>query len=341
MDCKNFKPHSDTEKAVQMTTLLFVSVLGLFGNIFTIVLAAKYTVRRNLHFLIINMALSDTLMIFFLVFYAIGFYYFGIWSHYLDPGFDCRAIPFLAYSSQTVSLVTLVIISVERYRISRRRAVQVSRPYSTKQRVRLLAFSWLISVGINVYEVIFKWQRQDSCGVFAIGNFSGFWILYLTKLAITLLMFLLLVSLSIVTLRRLSNPRAIEDNLSDVQRNLRRQRMRSAVKMVLFSVLLYCFCYLPLLVIRILFKVPVMYVAYFLFKRPFTDDCSVDFRVIIWFAQFFFPILNSSLSPCVYFAFLSDFREAAKTLLCRRNTPPINCTTASNIVHPTVITRGL
>jgi len=57
--CKYFVPDSDTTRTVKVIASTLLSACGIFGNIFVIVLATKYTVRKNLHHLIINMAVSD------------------------------------------------------------------------------------------------------------------------------------------------------------------------------------------------------------------------------------------------------------------------------------------
>lgn len=61
--CKYDKPDSDLEYTAKHTARLFVVVFGLISNIFVIVLIVKCMVRRNLHYLIVNMAVSDALFL--------------------------------------------------------------------------------------------------------------------------------------------------------------------------------------------------------------------------------------------------------------------------------------
>ncbi|KXJ06698.1 hypothetical protein AC249_AIPGENE24618 [Exaiptasia diaphana] len=61
--CKYDEPDTQLEYNAKRIALILLMTLGLAGNIFVIVLAVKYTVRKNLHHLIINMAVSDTLYI--------------------------------------------------------------------------------------------------------------------------------------------------------------------------------------------------------------------------------------------------------------------------------------
>ncbi|KXJ08028.1 hypothetical protein AC249_AIPGENE28355 [Exaiptasia diaphana] len=61
--CKYWGPDTQLEFYAKRIAVILLMTLGLAGNIFVIVLAMKYTVRKNLHHLIINMAVSDSLFI--------------------------------------------------------------------------------------------------------------------------------------------------------------------------------------------------------------------------------------------------------------------------------------
>ena len=61
--CKYGEPDTQLEFYTKRIVVILLMTLGLAGNIFVIILAMKYTVRKNLHHLIINMAVSDSLFI--------------------------------------------------------------------------------------------------------------------------------------------------------------------------------------------------------------------------------------------------------------------------------------
>jgi len=154
------------------------------------------------------------------------------------------------YVSKMVSLVSL-----ERFRVTRL-TVQRSRPYTLKQRVAVLAVSWMISVALpsfNLYFVRLKKLKRSYRCVFSKEHSSYVWfvILYIYIIVSVCVVF----SLSIVTLRRLSKPQAIQANLPEIQREQRRQRMASAVRMVLCSLLVYSVCYLPVIILNVLVTV--------------------------------------------------------------------------------------
>lgn len=313
--CKYFlEPHSDVELTLQIAALSILGGFGVLGNVFTIVIATKYTARKNLHFLIVNMAVSDTLVIITIALFAPKFILsFKIWERYLADDFGCRVLPFLTSTGQTVSLISLMIISIERYRLTRRRAVQKSRPYSVKQRVSLVASSWLISIAVNLYEIVFNSSTDDGqCKVTSFGYYVWFSI----KTFLTILLFLVLLVLSIRTLQRLSDPQAIEGHLSEAHRKLRRRRISSAVRVVLISLLLYSCCYLPHFIFQLVVSLTTLSPSI-----PEINWLSIclDLSSMVYMIQLFLPVANSSFSPCVYFVYLSDFRQAGKAVLCRES----------------------
>ena len=149
--CKYYKPDSDVVRTVKIITISLLTGLGVLGNIFAIVVAAKYTVRKNLHHLIINMAVSDILFIFLRSLYYFQFqvrifdYNFrGTWGEIL-----CKTMPFLYTGIIIVSAVTLLVISIERFKITRQ-TVQIIQPYRIKKRVAVLACLWVIPLLIFI-----------------------------------------------------------------------------------------------------------------------------------------------------------------------------------------------
>jgi len=224
-------------------------------------------------------------------------------------------VDFGMFLSQTVSLVTLVIISIERYRITRQRAVQIARPYSIKRRLSLLIGTWLFSAMISLNWVIVTTPNKHYGECYVNDRFFFHYIVwFFIRMTLTLAMFLILLLLSILTLRRLSSPHVIEDNLSEAQRKQRRKRIGSAIKMVLYSLMLYCCCFSPLLFYYFLLSLSKMSSLTIIDWSACYDWDSLFFVIYL-----FLPILNCSLSPYIYFICLSDFRQAAKAVLCKRN----------------------
>ena len=87
--------------------------------------------------------------------------------------------------------------------------------------------------------------------------------------------------------------------------------MTSAMRMVLCSLLLYSCCYLPYFVSKLFDFLRLNGIYY---SRLYIDWTMLDYMLK------FLPLANSCFSPCIYIAFLSDFRQAAKRLFCERTT---------------------
>ena len=294
-------------------TCLVLGGLGIFGNAFVIVLAVKYTVTKRLHFLIINMAVADTLVVVINIYNFVIFRFLthSVWNdlHETIAQTLCKALSCLYYVCPTESLVTLLIISIERYRITRQ-TCQVSRPVSGKQRVTVVVLCWLMAFLIHSY-LFFSAQvkeKSDSelvCVLISVENVTIWRVTFFIALHVVLFNFLSILVLSILTLRRISKPQAVENSLSEVQRQQWRKRIRNAVKLVLYSILLFFCCYTP-------------FVFSLVFGRFFIQYC-IDWSMLFFFTWYFLPLVNSCLSPLIYCVCLSDFREAARRLLCGKS----------------------
>lgn len=108
----------------QCTVMIIVGAVGIICNIFIIVLALKYTERKNLHYLIINMAVSDIIFIFTLVFETLKLSSFwqGVqpFLHGSLGGIVCNITVLTLDSSYVSSLITLLVISIGRFRATRK-----------------------------------------------------------------------------------------------------------------------------------------------------------------------------------------------------------------------------
>ncbi|KAK3752667.1 hypothetical protein QZH41_006486 [Actinostola sp. cb2023] len=82
---------SEISLTLKVMAILLVGGFGVLNNIFVIVLAVKYTVWKNLHYLIINMAVADSLVVLMkLVFGILGLFRYIIWDHIQEQIFSSR-----------------------------------------------------------------------------------------------------------------------------------------------------------------------------------------------------------------------------------------------------------
>ncbi|KXJ06656.1 hypothetical protein AC249_AIPGENE2749 [Exaiptasia diaphana] len=163
-DCKYWGPESDAEIIAKRIAFVLVILLGIFGNVFIILLAAKFTVRRNLNYLIINMAVSDTL--FLLASLLMYIPWISNYKMRIQSKVFRRSALFLWHTSVRVSIITLLVISIERFRATKQ---TIQQPYTLKQRMTVLGFCcilWIVefffpSVDIMDDSACIDWRSID------------------------------------------------------------------------------------------------------------------------------------------------------------------------------------
>ncbi|XP_031572073.1 neuropeptide Y receptor type 1-like [Actinia tenebrosa] len=303
-------PDSHLVLTVKIMAILLVGGFAVFGNILIIFLAARFTVKRNIHHLIINMAVSDILVAIMYSYHNIRSllrlpYFWELWDNDVFGNILCKAYYFFYSASKYVTLTSLLIISVERFR-STKVTVRRVRPYTLKKRLALVSCSWLLPMGLKAYVPWYFKIHQDSNTRGCYPNFlRAFFVLFSFDQLFVLLTMCLVVIFNIMTSFRLCKSRRTfpQGNFTEEQNRTREKRTAKAVKMVLCSLLLYTCCYLP------------GFVYYFLFAFDLTTEFpSYSFETLNFMLSFLL-LVNSCFSPCIYIVFLIEFRQAAKRLL--------------------------
>ena len=161
--------------------------------------------------------------------------------------FSARLEYFLSHVSYTVSLVTLLIISIERFRATRR-TLQRSRAYTLRQRVAVIVISWLIPMTLQSYNLHYVVVNPKGGSCDFKKNWKVYHQFYSISQYLNVIFMIVIFVLSILTIRRLSRFQAIHAHLNREQRKARSRRTQAAVRMVLTSVLLYACCWLPVFI---------------------------------------------------------------------------------------------
>lgn len=288
--------------------------------------------------MIINMAVSDLLVI------CMGTVY--MYVIFVDPfaSFDdrndnrkliaeviiCKLVPFFHLNARLVSLMSLLIISIERYKAIRITVPRIrSRSNILKHRVIAVCCSWLIPMAVTAYEPTYGVLKPSKDGGFECGlsHSPKIWIsVYYLCMIIT---FVSIFLLSVLTWRKLSKPNEISCSLSELQRKSRAKRMAGAVRMVLCSIFLYCCCYLPLIFLQIS-ELLLAFNGISIF-----GGICIDQALFEHVGREILPLFNSCLSPFIYIIFLSDFRSAAKRILCKCSMTATNPQNRTDVLpHP-------
>ena len=160
-----------------------------------------------------------------------------------------------------------------------------------------------------ILHYIFMNPKGGSCG----GNSGKVYLqFYSISQYLNVIFMIVIFALSISTIRRLSRPQEIHAHLNREQRKARSRRTQAAVRMVLTSVLLYACCWLLVFIFR-----GVLWSVYIWGNKLILPDC-MDHTSLVFIIYTFFPLFNSCFSPFIYIIFLSDFREGARKVLCRK-----------------------
>jgi len=252
--CKYEEPYSDLEKNAKYIAVVILCVIGICSNIFIIVIAAKFTVRKNLHHLIINMVVSDALFLVSKLWDGEVSFKYDIESLYpigVLGDIICKITHFIYMISYKVSLLTMCVISIERFRVTRR-TLQRSRQYNLKQRVAVLSICWLIPMVGNAYPLYIRSFKE--VGQYCFYKNASEKIMQITyglALVTWTIVVITILALSIITVRRLSRPQDILAHLMVGQLRNRRRRSMAAVFMVITSVVLYSCCWSPYIFLKV------------------------------------------------------------------------------------------
>ncbi|KXJ23245.1 Prokineticin receptor 2 [Exaiptasia diaphana] len=227
-DCEH---GSDLEFNAKRIIAIIMISCGLALNIFVVVLAVKYTVRKNLHHLIINMAIADFLSLLKVVFtefhWLSGKHMLLIYPDGILGDILCKVEQFLTNVTLRVSLITLLIISIERFRATRQ-TLEISRPYTSKERIKVVSITWAIPMIMDSYLLYCKKTDEDgSCGVADKDQNLYYSIRLVTKI-LAIIVVCVIFGLCIQTTKRLSRVQAIQTHMNEEQRKARARRTQAA-----------------------------------------------------------------------------------------------------------------
>ena len=298
----------------QLVSTLFTAVLSIvslaavIGNILVIASFLKTTnLRTSTNYYIINMAVSD--------FFCACFN----WPLYATEGmltsrvfitgtlatFVCKLGMYFRGISQVVSVLSLVLIAVDRY-VAIVFPMKISMLSSKRARLTLSFITWIIPITsgfpylLNTKTV--KVDDQTFCrttwskSVNAIYNGVGFVIFY----CVPFITMMILYTRCVKALRM--RPDNATERLPNQLRNKRQEKNQKIVKMLIMIVAAFFICWTPLCV----------YLALKMFYPALVakDEC------MIYIALFFyvFPTFSTAINPFILFVSSTNYRQALKSL---------------------------
>ena len=295
------------EKIGKTFALCLMSLVALAGNtVMGIIVYKTKTMRKPINFLIVNMAMSDLLVPIFWFPQDIQRLYINYWliSGPLGQAL-CKLVKFFPLVSIAVSIQSLVLIAVDRFRAV---VFPLRSPViSSKLCPFFILATWIIAMAVVspylfAYKLV-KYPRGLVCArrwkeVF--GESSLFKNYFVPMLMIFVLIPLVSIAILyiIIYIKLKSQKTPGEQSASAGQQ--RQQRERNVLKMSIAIVLGFAVCLLPHCIVWL-----------FLVFAP--DIRSCGFQYFDFFA-YFMTRVNGAMNPCICFIFCKNYRTGLKNL---------------------------
>lgn len=135
-----------------------IMIIGLFGNLLTVVALLKCPKVRNVAAaFIISLCIADFLFCAVVLPFAISGFWNQTWSHGRPL---CLLVPFLRYGNVGVSLLSIALITLNRYIMIAHHS-WYARVYRKHNIAMMIVFSWMFSYGMQIPTLVGIWGKFD------------------------------------------------------------------------------------------------------------------------------------------------------------------------------------
>ena len=307
-----FQSTAEISKVVACALIFITSILG--NTMVVIVVYREQRMRTTVNFLIVNMAVSDFLFTVFVIPRIITqiFTYPGAWiiTGAVDDAL-CKFVHFFQDVTVAVSLLSLVMIAVERYyAIS---CPVVANPIPRKRCAMMIVFTWLVAFlmfATNFFT--FRLSIEEEGPICSHGweqlvadPLKARKIEFLFHTILSLIIPFIVVTASYTTILIRIRHISVPDDVSSVGPRRQQKRNRNVLRMLLAVVIAFGFCWFPFLTYS--------YVATFVWiDRGLEFPCGVE---IFGECALYLAYLQSSINPAIYFVFSENYRRGLKKLI--------------------------
>lgn len=301
---------SETVSAMFTTSLSVISAAAFIGNILVATTFIKTpSLRTSTNYYIVNMAVSDLLSPFFNwpLYASEGMLTTNILINQPSASFVCKTAMYLRTVSQTVSVLSLVLIAFDRF-------IAIVFPLkiallNRKSRVILLSLTWIIptlyAIPFILFAGIIQVGQHTFCrfmmneGALTIFNGVGFVLVYLVPLIIIITLY------SVIT--RVLKKRPRPGNLiNGHDESAKRRKLHQKILKVLVAIVLAFFvCWTPLCVYLFLKQ---------FYPAIFGEDTCL---LLVGFTFYLCPSLSTAINPVILFVFSTNYNQALKNLCLR------------------------
>ena len=311
-NCEMFVESSTSVKCMKTLAYSLIMAVSLFGNLAVIAIVLKNRrMWKTTNLLIANLAASDLLISTFAIPRELAEIFIGHRRWLLNGRTGlilCKLVYFFQDISTAVSIQSLVVIAIDRYR----GVVFPFRPplISTRVLKVLIPIIWIVAMCIHgpyFYTVRLVMQDNKWHCTFSLApnlderRMQERYFVFLSVFLIFLPLCIIL-SLHILIFRDLKKRKINANRALDVRRQRQRQREDAViVKRIFIIVSLFLLCITPITVLALVF--------YFPWK--WHVPCGMDKLFVT--AKFIF-YSNASLNPCVYIILSERYRQGLKDL---------------------------
>ena len=297
------------EKVGNTIAYCLIFLVSLAGNtVIGIIVYKTKTMRKPINFLILNMAMSDLVLLIFSIPSKLQMLYSDSWLIGGPLGqVLCKLVNFSTDVSALVSIQSLVLIAVDRFG-----AVVLPLRYpliSSKLCPFFILATWIVSMAV-LSPYLFAMKLSEYPGGLrcwmhwneVFGGSSSFKKYFVAILVVFILIpFVLIAILYIVIFLKLKSQKNPGEQSADVE-DQRRQRERNVLKMATAIVSGFAICWLP---------VVIQYLIFF-FASDIVKSCGFQYFSSV---ALLMVSTNCAINPCICFIFNRNYREGLKTML--------------------------
>ena len=290
-----------------LTMTSIISLAAFIGNfLVTVTFLKTPSLRTSTNYYIVNMAISDILCSCFnlLLYTTEGMLTSRVLITEPSASVLCKLGMYSRGVSQAVSVLSLVLIAVDRY-------IAIVFPLKTAMvdqrtvRLTLSVFTWIIPIAFCcpfvIYAKIITVDDNTFCRLLwnasshTIFNVAGFVAFYCTPFVVTIVLYTRIV-------KALRKRPVTGDEMQDSVSNKRRRQHQKITKILISIVVVFFVCWTPLCI--------------YLALKMFYPDLFVQDHCQILLALFFyiFPSLSTAMNPLILFLFSTNYREALANL---------------------------
>uniref|UniRef100_A0A3B4AE44 Neuropeptide Y receptor type 2 n=1 Tax=Periophthalmus magnuspinnatus TaxID=409849 RepID=A0A3B4AE44_9GOBI len=227
-----------------ITAYSLIILLGLLGNALVIYMIVRYKNMRTVtNFFIANLALADLLVDTFCLPFTLVYTLLDEWKF---GALLCHTVPFAQALSVHVSILTLTVIALERYRCI---VFHLGRRLTWHSSFIIMALTWTMSAVLAAPLAIFREYRHEEILSInlRISVCSEMWPHGTSSIIYSLSMLLLqyIIPLAIISYAYICIWVKLKNHISPSTRNDSINRRRKTTKMLALVVVVFATCWLP------------------------------------------------------------------------------------------------